>query len=186
MRYDIRHFGEVLAQNIIFYGGFSKDWGNQTSYATEMDLFLVTAATICTDGVLGGRWLCCFNEGIVLLLWMDKKRKTFRALLNFAFVSNLSCRAYIYPPWLPSRTTCICLWWRSISFLWPLRQYLLENTGQTAIEMVRCFDWNCPKLKRCAMIWGTEHWTALSVGFPAHIWYKTTQICWVAEMGGLS
>ena len=105
MRYDIRHFGEVLAQNIIFYGGFSKDWGNQTSYATEMDLFLVTAATICTDGVLGGRWLCCFNEGIVLLLWMDKKRKTFRALLNFAFVSNLSCRAYIYPPWLPSRTT---------------------------------------------------------------------------------
>ena len=81
---------------------------------------------------------------------------------------------------------CICLWWRSISFLWPLRQYLLENTGQTAIEMVRCFDWNCPKLKRCAMIWGTEHWTALSVGFPAHIWYKTTQICWVAEMGGLS
>ena len=42
--------------------------GPRSSCATEMDLFLVTAATICTDGVLGGRWLCCFNDGIVLLL----------------------------------------------------------------------------------------------------------------------
>lgn len=163
--------------------------GPRSSCATEMDLFLVSAATACAAGGLGGCRLCCSNKGIVLLLWMDKKRQTFRVLLNLSFASNFSCRPTSTP--LDSHQgqplAGICLWWRSISFVWPLWQYLLENTGHTctAIEMFDILI-GIVQLKRHAMIWGTECWTAVSVDIPILIWYETTHVWWVAVMGGLS
>ena len=42
--------------------------GPRSSCATEMDLFLVSAANICAAGGLGGCRLCCSNKDIVLLL----------------------------------------------------------------------------------------------------------------------
>ena len=86
-------------------GASARMEGPRSSCATEMDLFLVSAANICAARGLGGRRLCCSNKGIVLLLWMDKKRQTFGVLLHLSFASNDSCRAYIDPTWQPSRTT---------------------------------------------------------------------------------
>ena len=45
----------------------------------------------------------------------------------------------------------ICLWRRSISFVWSLWPYLLENAGQTAIEMFDILS-GIVQLKRYAMI----------------------------------